>query len=121
VRQDVVEGAGQIRPQLAHARGLLFEVRVYRRRLGATRKRHLSGQALEQHAAERVDVGPAVDRLPANALRREVVQRPHQLIRSGQPLPGCRVLGDPEVHQVRVLSVAVRSDQSVAGLDVTVD
>ncbi len=106
-RDDGVERLGQSRPQIARTRGLLLEVRVDRRRLGGARERHLPGQALEQHAAERVDVGPAVDRLAADALRREVVQRPDELVGGGQALVRRRVLGDPEVDQIGVLAVAI--------------
>ena len=45
-------------------------------------ERRLAGQALVQHAAERVDVGARVDRLAADLLGRDVVERARRAGRS---------------------------------------
>jgi hypothetical protein len=82
------------------------------------------GQALEQHAAQRVDVGGGTDRLAGDLLGGDVVDRADELARGRQPRLGRGPLGEPEVgqvHVVQVVAVGVDHDQDVARLDVPVD
>ena len=76
-----------------------------------------AGQALVQQAPERVDVGAAVDLVATNQLRRDVVDRPHQLrVARGGTLVG-ETLRQAEVGEVRV---AAPVDQHVRRLHVPV-
>ena len=80
-----------------------------------------AGQRAEQHAAERVDVGPRVDLDAARLLGRHVVGRAHREAGARQVLLGGRDgLGQPEVGQERVLGAVLARDEDVAGLDVAV-
>ena len=58
--QHVVERARQPRARVGRRRRRLEAMRPQRRHLGVARERHAAGQRLEEHAAERVDVGAAV-------------------------------------------------------------
>ena len=78
------------------------------------------GERVEEHAAERVDVGAPVHLLAADLLRRDVVDGPDELAGAGQPLRGGGVLGEPEVRQVDVVALVAALDEDVAGLDVAV-
>ena len=118
-REDVVERLREARPTLARARSVLLEVRVDHGDVGATLERQRSGQRLEEQAAERIDVGPAVDLVAANLLGRDVVDRSHQL-----PVGRAAVrdaLREPEVRQVGVLAAALEVEKDVRGLHVAVD
>ena len=87
-------------------------------------ERRLSGDALIEHAAERVDVCPPVDLATGDLLGCDVVDRAHQPpVGAAAGLVG-QPLGEPEVRQVHVVG-AVRSgadvEQDVGGLDVAMD
>ena len=99
----------------------LVHVRPQRRNLGVTCERPLAGQALVQHAAERVHVGARVDRFAADLLGRDVLDRAHQLTRAGQAGDRGRLLRQAEVRQVAVLTAGAPGDQDVGGLDVAMD
>ena len=64
-RDDGVERGGHLRPGLAGERGRLVHVGVDGRELAVAGERRLAGEALEEHAAQRVDVRPRVDRPPS--------------------------------------------------------
>ena len=81
-----------------------------------------AGQALEEDAAERVDVGPTVDRAALDLLRWDVVDRADEATLGGQAADGADVAGEPEVADVGVFSPSLRRcDQDVPGLHVAVD
>ena len=95
------------------------EVGVHLRQLGVARERHLAGQRVEEHAAERVDVGARVGGLAADLLRRDEVGRADELARARDAARGGGVLGQPEVGQVGVV-LRLLGDQHVGRLDVAV-
>ena len=95
-----------------------MQVRPQRRLLGLAQVRRLAGERVEQHAAQRVDVGARVDALAADLLGRDVAERPDPLARAAQPGARAQALGQPEVREVRVVAGA---EQDVGGLDVAVD
>ena len=70
------------------------------------RERRRAGEALEEHAAERVDVGAAVDGAALDLLRRHVVDGADEALRARQALDGRRVLREAEVAEVRLPSSA---------------
>ena len=76
-------------------------------------------EALEQQAGQAVLVGAAVERLAADLLRRDVVDRAHELAVGGTALG--RALRQAEVGQVAVLAPVLAVEQDVAGLDVAMD
>ena len=80
-------------------------------------ERRLAGQALVEHAAQRVEVGAEVDRLASDLLGGGVVDRAQELAGARQPRARAHLLGEPEVAQVRVLTLG---QQHVARLDVPV-
>ncbi len=97
-------------------------MRVEHRYLRLAGERDLAGQAFEQQAPQRVDVGPAVNVLAADLLGRHVMDRSQ---RSSHRAAGRldRQLAEAEVGQVcpdRGLT-ALFDHQDVARLDVSVD
>ena len=80
--------------------------------------RWLTGQAFVQDAAERVDVGAAVDGAAFDLLGGDVVDGAERVAggRAGVGILGAA--GEPEVAEVGVL---VGREQDVGGLDVAVD
>ena len=90
-----------------------------RRRRRSPGERQRPGQRLEEQAAERVDVGAAVDVVADDLLRRDVVDRAHQLA-IGRA--GVRdALREAEVGQVDVLPPPLLVEQDVRRLHVAVD
>ena len=88
------------------------------------REGRLCGQALEQQAAERIDVGAPVDRVAGDLLGGDVVDRSHQLAVLGQGCLLVEALGEAEVRQIGVVPSAVAGagiEQHVGGLHVPVD
>ena len=80
------------------------------------------GQALVEHAAERVDVGAAVDRLALDLLRREVVDGAEERPAAGEARDRRGVLGESEVAEIRVLAPPARPRvEDVRRLDVAMD
>lgn len=88
-------------------------------KVGVARERRHAGQALEEDAAERVDVGPRVDIARSDLLRRDVRDRANEPLGAGQALRTRRVAGEAEVAEVRLLGVGC--DDHVCRLDVPVD
>jgi hypothetical protein len=84
-------------------------------------ERRLPGQHLVQHAAERVDVAPSVERpLAHGLLGAHVHRRPQRQPGLRQPPLGARLAhraGDPEVGEQHPVAL----EQDVLGLDVAVD
>jgi hypothetical protein len=110
-RRDAGEGARR--------RRLVVEVRVHRRHLGVAHVGRASGEAVEEHAAERVDVGARIGAVAADDLGRAVVERADEHAGLREPLGRRGVLGQAEVGEVDVLVLAGR-DQDVGRLDVAV-
>ena len=87
------------------------------RLVGVRGERHPAGQHVEEHRAERVDVGAHADLLAADLLGGDVVHGAQQpagaaVVEAAEPH------AEPEVGQV---DVAPRVEQDVGGLDVAVD
>ena len=80
-------------------------------------ERHVPGQQLVEHAAERVDVGAGVDLLPARLLRRDVVRRCRARCRSASARADVERARDPEVGD---LGLPLRRDEHVLRLHVAV-
>jgi hypothetical protein len=80
-----------------------------------------AGERLVEHAAERVDVGAAVDAGALDLLGRDVVDRADPHARLRQPALRAGVLGEAEVGEVGVIGAVAVGDQDVGGLDVAVD
>jgi hypothetical protein len=78
-------------------------VREHDRHVRVAPKRWLPDEALVEHAAEGVDIGPPVDLLTGDLLRRDIVDGAHE----GRAVTDGRLLGDPlghsEVRQVDVV------------------
>ena len=78
---------------------------------------HARAGAEERHA-QRVDVGAAVQGLPARLFRGEVLRRAHDHVRAGLFHVAAHGARDPEIGDDRV---AVLVEEDVVGLDVAVD
>ena len=98
-------------------RRLLLQVREHDCSVGTASKRRPARQTLVQQAAERVEVGPAVQLLAADLLGRHVVDR-------AQRAPTAGIVGllrqpsrQPEVGEI---AVAALVEQDIRRLDVTV-
>ena len=86
--------------------------------LALTCVRRFARQAVVEHAAEGVDVGPPVERLAADLLGTAVVDRAEERPGVGHA-PRARALREPEVAQIRV-PVGL-GEQDVRGLEVAMD
>ena len=82
----------------------------------AAGERRLADQALEEHAAERVDVALARSLSALDQLGREVVRRPEQLALRGEP----RRVRPPREPEVRERRGALAVEEHVRGLHVPV-
>ena len=80
-----------------------------------------AGEALEEDAAERVDVRAPVDLAARDLLGRDVVDRADEAAIAGEAAHRRDVAGEPEVADVGVLAVRSLGDEHVSGLHVTVD
>jgi hypothetical protein len=120
LRQRTGDHGVEARGRAGHARGRIVEVGLDRRDLAVAVERHRARQRVVEDAAERVDVGARVDRLAADLLRRDVVERADEHPDLGQRGVRGGALREPEVGQVDVLDAALGRDQDVAGLDVAV-
>ena len=116
-REHRVERVRQPRAPLAHARRRRFEMPEDHRRLRRTGERRLAGEALEQDAAERVEIGAGVRAAGAQRLGRHVQRGPGDLARCGQ-LVVRGLLREAEVTQVHVIALR---QECVGRLHVTVD
>ena len=92
-----VECVRELGAHLAHARGRLVQVCEHDRQLALAREWTLPRQALEEDAAERVDIGAAVDRPARDLLRRNVVDRADETAVTGQAAYRRDVTREPEV------------------------
>ena len=97
--------------------GWVLEVGADQRRRDLPAKRRRAGQALEEHAAERVLVGAPVEGLALELLGCGVVEG------AGEPRRAERAVAvqSPGQTEVGEVGVAVVGDQHVARLDVAVD
>ena len=86
-------------------------------------ERWTARQEGEGDARQGVDVGAAVDILPADLLWRDVVQRAEEVADRGHPGGGRGALGEPEVGEVDVAVpvLPVVGEHDVARLDVSMD
>jgi hypothetical protein len=100
----------------AHGRRLLVHVRPERLGLGRAPERRRSRQTLVQYATQRVAVSATVDRITADLLRRQVVERADRPARVRRC--AAQLLCDPEVRQI---GVAALVQQHVRRLDVAMD
>ncbi len=91
---------------------------VHHRHLGLALERRPAGEALVEHAAERVDVGATVERQPLDLLGRSVLDGAYEDACPCE-VGGRRLLRDAEVGEVHVLGGL--GDQDVGRLHVAVD
>ena len=117
--EDVVERVGQGAAPFARPRRRRLEVGVDHGHVGDPRERDRPRERLEQHAAEPVDVGPSVDVVAANLLRRDVVDGADEMT-VGRPTVG-DALRQPEVGEVDVLAAVLAVEEDVRRLHVAVD
>jgi hypothetical protein len=121
---DRVDRGGQVRTVGGDLRAGVVDVGVEDRQQRPARiERAHAGEALEEHARQRVLIGPPVDAAPLDLLGRDVEDGAHHLAGGGQPAVGVGLLGQPEVGEVGVdLPVPAGGlEQDVGGLDVAVD
>ena len=114
-RDDAVPGGRQLGPQLGQPRRRLVQVREHDRQLALALERPLAREALEEHAAERVDVGAAVDLLAADLLGRDVVDRADEAAVAGEAADRRDVPREAEVADVRVLAVGPSATRMLPG------
>ena len=89
--------------------------------VGRAGEGRLPRQGLVEDAAERVDVGPLVERVAGDLLGRDVLERADDLSGDGDPRERARALGQAEVAEVAVLASRGLGDEDVRRLDVTMD
>ena len=119
--RQLVEVGGQLGPALAGRGHRRAHVRVHLRDVVVALEGRGAGQSLEEHAAERVDVGAPVAAIALDSLGGEVVDRADDRTGVGQPGRRGGMPGDAEVGQIGVLALLRRVDQHVRRLDVAVD
>ena len=119
-REHVVDRPRQVGALGRDAGPLVLQVREQDRDVLVLGERHLARQALVEDARERVQVRPSVDVVPADLLRCDVVDRPHERPGLGEAAAGRDVLGETEVAEVGVLLLALLRQQDVRGLHVPV-
>ena len=83
-------------------------------------ERTATGEAGEEDAAERVDVGSCVERSALDLLGRDVVDRADEPPVAGQAAGRGEVPGEAEVADVRMVALRGCGDQDVARLHVAV-
>ena len=115
---DVVEGLDEIVALRAGQRTWILDVRPELGHVVVLRVRHLPGEHLVEHAAQRVDVGAAIDRPGPDLLGRDVVRRADPGAGARQAALRPEPLGEAEVGQVDVLVLACAAEQDVGRLDV---
>ena len=98
-------------------------MRPHRRELAFAVERGVPRERLEQHTAERVDVGGRATLFPLDPLRRGIGERPHERAGAREPRLLVRCASDPEVGEVDVLPVGVAAvrDQDVRRFDVAMN
>ncbi len=107
-RHHLVEGDRNARPRDAGPRDRLVEVRAHHADL-VTLVRRISGQALVEHARQRIDVGPIGDFALGEPLRGHVLEGAHRGADLRQLFVGGGA-GDPEVDEI---GEVVPADQNV--------
>ena len=117
--QDCVDRRRQGRSHSGEERRRLVDVGEDDLEVALARERRRAGQALEENAAERVDVGARVDLAGRDLLRGDVRDGSDEPLRAREALGAGRVAGKSEVTHVRLF--AVGGDEHVRRLDVTVD
>ena len=112
--EDVVEGGRQLRADVGEARRRVQQMGVQDRHVAVALEQPASGQALEQHASQRVDVGGRPRDLAVELLGRRVPEacRRTPARRRAAGAGG----GDPEVAEERAAAGLV--DEDVRRLDV---
>ena len=92
------------------------------REVGLPLERTRPGEALIEHAAERIDIGAAVERATRDLLGRNVVDRSDEAALTRQAAHGRHVSSKTEGADVGVLlSVGPEPDEDVARLDIAMD
>ncbi len=97
-------------------------MREHHRYVGVAAERRLADEALVEHAAERVDVGPPIDLLTGDVLGGDVVDRAHQVAVFARR---CTLRDEPreaevgEVDVVCAVGAGTRVEQDVGRLHVT--
>ena len=91
------------------------------RELALAVERPRTGETLEEHAAERIDISAAVDRAPFDLLRRNVVDRADEAALAGEAADGGDVSRQAEVADVNVLAIGPGGDENVPRLHVPVN
>ena len=81
-----------------------MHMRVHDRDVGVLLERHLAGQALIEDAAERVDVGTAIDTSALYLLRRDVAKRADELASVRVAGGSGDILREAEVRELAVLA-----------------
>ena len=116
---EVGQPVGGVRAQVPHVGNEVVGVHHHRGDRGGAAERWLTGQHGVQDAAERVQVGAAVDPATQSLLGSEVLGGAHDRVRRREGLGagGLGELGDPEVQHA---NTAVGGVGDVAGLDVAV-
>ena len=118
-REHGIDLGRQARDSAAGDRHRILEVRVQSGDVRGAVERQGSRQRLEEQAAERVLVGPAVEHVAADLLGRDVVDGAQPLPVGGAALGG--PLGQAEVGEVAVLATVLLVDEDVRRLDVAMD
>ena len=119
---DGVERLGKVGVVFGDARWLVVHVAVEGGQEAFTLKRRLSGEALEEKAAEGVNVGRRLHGLARDLLRRGVVGGAHEVPGLGET-GSARRLRETEVGEVDVLGRVggrVDADQDVGRLHISV-
>ena len=98
-----------------------MDVRPEESDISRAREGRLAGEALVDHAAERVDVGTLVQGVARDLLGRDVFERAHDLPCDRDSGERARALRQAEVAEVAVLTSRRTRDEDVRRLHVTVD
>jgi hypothetical protein len=88
--------------------------------LARVRERKVPGEAVVEHAAERVHVRAGVELLGQELLRRRIGERADEVPGAGQPGRRVPLHGQAEVGEISVGPVALAGHDDVGGLDITV-
>ena len=118
---DVVDSGRKLATALAERRRHVVDVCPEHGDGGFPDERRLAGQALEEHAAERVHVGATVDLTPLDQLGCDVLGGTEDMTGRGERGLPRHELADAEVRKVGTLATAGvrRGQEHVARLDVT--
>src|SRR5206468_9504468 len=95
-----VQRRREVRSQARDRWRRIYEMRLQDEEVALANERRMPGQAMEEDAAERVDVGASVDRQALNLLGRGIVDRPEEGARLRDAMRA-RLLREPEVAEVQ--------------------